>query len=209
MPTLFVVVDEFSEMLSQKLNFGELLVAIGRLRRSLQEQLLLASQRLEEGWLRGRDSHLSYRIGPKTFSAAHSRAVLGVPDAAKLPPVPESGYPKVESSSMVRFKAGLRLRAVPGSRPGRAAGVPAAARDAPAAVLDPLGGAGRAHGPGRPARQGGERGRARGGSPTVIGPHGGPPDGAEKHGQRKPMTQDYQVLLGAVAEAIRYLAIGG
>ncbi|HSK61685.1 MAG TPA: type VII secretion protein EccCb, partial [Actinomycetospora sp.] len=106
LPTLFVVVDEFSELLSQKPDFAELFVAIGRLGRSLQMHLLLASQRLEEGRLRGLDSHLSYRIGLKTFSSADSRAVLGVPDAAELPPVPGSGYLKVESSTMVRFKAG-------------------------------------------------------------------------------------------------------
>ena len=39
--------------------------------------LLLASQRLEEGKLRGLDSHLSYRIGLKTFSAG------GVPRGAR------------------------------------------------------------------------------------------------------------------------------
>ena len=42
---------------------------IGRLGRSLGVHLLLASQRLEEGKLRGLDTHLSYRIGLRTFSA--------------------------------------------------------------------------------------------------------------------------------------------
>lgn len=105
LPTLFVVVDEFSELLSQKPDFAELFVAMGRLGRSLQIHLLLASQRLEEGRLRGLESHLSYRIGLKTFSSSDSRAVLGVPDAAELPAVPGSGYLKVESE-MTRFKAG-------------------------------------------------------------------------------------------------------
>ncbi|GAB2924477.1 type VII secretion protein EccC [Rhodococcus aerolatus] len=105
MPALFIVVDEFSEMLSQKPDFAELFVAIGRLGRSLQMHLLLASQRLEEGKLRGLDSHLSYRIGLKTFSAAESRAVLGVPDAYELPSIPGSGYLKFDTTSMVRFKA--------------------------------------------------------------------------------------------------------
>src|SRR5437899_6995850 len=40
----------------------------------------LFRSRLEEGKLRGLDSHLSYRIGLKTFSAAESRAAIGVPD---------------------------------------------------------------------------------------------------------------------------------
>ncbi|HEY2723583.1 MAG TPA: type VII secretion protein EccCb, partial [Pseudonocardiaceae bacterium] len=105
LPALFVVIDEFSELLVQKPELIDLFVAIGRLGRSLQMHLLLASQRLEEGKLRGLESHLSYRIGLKTFSASESRAVLGVPDAYELPPVPGSGYLKFDTGSMVRFKA--------------------------------------------------------------------------------------------------------
>ena len=73
MPSLFIVVDEFSEMLTAKPEFIDLFVAIGRLGRSLGLHLLLASQRLEEGRLRGLESHLSYRVGLRTFSA-RSRA---------------------------------------------------------------------------------------------------------------------------------------
>ena len=40
----------------------------------------------------------------KTFSAAESRTVLGVPDAYELPPIPGSGFLKVDTE-MVRFKA--------------------------------------------------------------------------------------------------------
>lgn len=105
MPSLFVVVDEFSEMLSAKPEFIDLFVAIGRLGRSLGLHLLLASQRLEEGRLRGLESHLSYRIGLRTFSAQESRAVLGVPDAYELPAVPGLGYLKQDPTSMIRFKA--------------------------------------------------------------------------------------------------------
>ncbi|QKT06654.1 type VII secretion protein EccCa [Gordonia sp. X0973] len=103
MPALFVVVDEFSELLAQKPDFAELFVAIGRLGRSLHIHLLLASQRLEEGKLRGLDSHLSYRIGLKTFSANESRSVLGVPDAYHLPSVPGSAYLKCDSDAPRRF----------------------------------------------------------------------------------------------------------
>lgn len=105
LPSLFVVCDEFSELLSQKPDFAELFVAIGRLGRSMGIHLLLASQRLEEGKLRGLDSHLSYRIGLKTFSAGESRAVLGVPDAYDLPSVPGVGYLKFDTTTMSRFKA--------------------------------------------------------------------------------------------------------
>ncbi len=105
MPSLFLVVDEFSEMLSAKPEFIDLFVAIGRLGRSLGLHLLLASQRLEEGRLRGLESHLSYRVGLRTFSAGESRAVLGVPDAYELPPIPGLGYLKPDPTSMLRFKA--------------------------------------------------------------------------------------------------------
>ncbi len=104
LPSLFIVVDEFSEMLAAKPEFIDLFVAIGRLGRSLGIHLLLASQRLEEGRLRGLESHLSYRIGLRTFSAAESRTVLGVPDAYELPSVPGLGYLKADGE-MVRFKA--------------------------------------------------------------------------------------------------------
>ncbi len=105
LPSLFIVVDEFSEMLSAKPEFIDLFVAIGRLGRSLGLHLLLASQRLEEGRLRGLESHLSYRIGLRTFSAQESRTVLGVPDAYELPPMPGLGFLKPDQSTLLRFKA--------------------------------------------------------------------------------------------------------
>lgn len=123
LPTLFIVIDEFSELLAQQPEFIDLFVAVGRLGRSLQMHLLLASQRLEEGRLRGLESHLSYRIGLKTFSAGESRAVLGVPDAYELPPVPGSGYLKFDTASMERFTAAY-VSAPPRGAP--AAEVPAA-----------------------------------------------------------------------------------
>lgn len=103
LPALVIVVDEFSELLGQHPDFADLFVAIGRLGRSLGIHLLLASQRLEEGKLRGLDSHLSYRIGLKTFSAAESRQVLGIPDAHSLPNDPGAGF--LKAGGITRFKA--------------------------------------------------------------------------------------------------------
>ncbi|WP_051158999.1 type VII secretion protein EccCa [Tsukamurella sp. 1534] len=124
MPALVVIVDEFSELLAQKPDFAELFVAIGRLGRSLHIHLLLASQRLEEGKLRGLDSHLSYRIGLKTFSASESRAVLGVPDAYHLPSTPGAGYLKFDADPPRRFHASY----VSGDYVPPATRAPAAAR---------------------------------------------------------------------------------
>ncbi len=105
LPALFVVLDEFSELLSKHPDFAELFVMIGRLGRSLHVHLLLASQRLEEGRLKGLEAHLSYRIGLKTFSANDSRQVLGVPDAYNLPNNPGGGYLKSDSGEIQRFQA--------------------------------------------------------------------------------------------------------
>ncbi|MGW3089947.1 type VII secretion protein EccCa [Streptomyces sp. NPDC001108] len=104
-PSLVLVIDEFSELLTAKPDFIEMFVQIGRIGRSLGVHLLLASQRLEEGRLRGLETCLSYRIGLRTFSAGESRAALGVPDAYHLPNVPGSGYLKHGTDEMVRFKA--------------------------------------------------------------------------------------------------------
>ncbi|MGW1230594.1 type VII secretion protein EccCa [Streptomyces sp. NPDC002530] len=105
LPSLFVVVDEFSELLAAHREFMDLFVMIGRLGRSLGVHLLLASQRLEEGRMHQLESHLSYRIGLRTFSAIESRGVLGVPDAYHLPPTPGSGYLKSGVEALTRFRA--------------------------------------------------------------------------------------------------------
>lgn len=105
LPALLIVADEFSELLAAKPEFVDTFVNIGRLGRSLQVHLLMSSQRLEEGKLRGLDSHLSYRIGLRTFSASESRAVLGVPDAYHLPPQPGAGFLKSDTETMTQFRA--------------------------------------------------------------------------------------------------------
>jgi DNA segregation ATPase FtsK/SpoIIIE, S-DNA-T family len=101
------VVDEFGELLAARPEFLDLFAAVGRVGRSLGMHLLLASQRLDEGRLRGLDSHLRYRICLRTFSAAESTAVLGVPDAYHLPPAPGAALLKVDAAPPARFTAAL------------------------------------------------------------------------------------------------------
>lgn len=107
LPTLFVIVDEFSELLSQHPDFADTFVAIGRLGRSLGMHLLLASQRLDEGRLRGLEAHLSYRLCLKTLSASESQTVLGSLDAYRLPSTPGAGYLRIGAGEPVRFQAAL------------------------------------------------------------------------------------------------------
>lgn len=151
LPALMVIVDEFSELLSQHPDFAELFVAVGRLGRSLGIHLLLASQRLDEGRLRGLDTHLSYRVCLKTFSASESRAVLGVPDAHHLPSAPGAAFLKTAAGELVRFQTAY----VSGPCPRRA--------DPPQTAMPMLFTAAAAHAPRR-----GPEGGADAVTPTVV-----------------------------------------
>ncbi|MFD9391147.1 type VII secretion protein EccCa [Streptomyces sp. NPDC060000] len=105
LPSLLVIVDEFSELLAGKPEFTELFVTIGRVGRSLGVHLLLASQRLDEGRIHRVEGHLSYRVALRTFSSMESRSVIGVAGAYELPPVPGNGFLRVDTTNLVRFKA--------------------------------------------------------------------------------------------------------
>jgi S-DNA-T family DNA segregation ATPase FtsK/SpoIIIE len=105
LPTLLLVVDEFSELLASKPEFIELFVTIGRVGRSLGIHLLLASQRLDEGRIHRVEGHLSYRIALRTFSSMESRSVIGVSSAYELPSAPGNGYLRVDTTNLLRFKA--------------------------------------------------------------------------------------------------------
>jgi DNA segregation ATPase FtsK/SpoIIIE, S-DNA-T family len=107
LPHLLVIIDEFSELLAAKPEFAEVFVAVGRIGRSIGVHLLLATQRLELGRIRGLESHLSYRIGLRTFSEGESREAIGLPDAYHLPPEPGSGFLKVDTTVLERFKAAM------------------------------------------------------------------------------------------------------
>ncbi|MGZ4528195.1 MAG: type VII secretion protein EccCa [Mycobacterium sp.] len=117
LPTLLIVVDEFSELLSRHPEFVETFVAIGRLGRSLGMHLLLSSQRLDEGRLRGLEAHLSYRMCLKTLSAADSRTVLGSLDAYELPNAPGAGFLRLSGGELIRFQAAFVSGALPVDAP--------------------------------------------------------------------------------------------
>jgi S-DNA-T family DNA segregation ATPase FtsK/SpoIIIE len=105
LPSLLVICDEFSELLTAKPDFIDMFLQIGRIGRALGVHLLLASQRLEEGRLRGLNEYLSYKIGLRTFSGMESRVVLGVQDAYHLPRSPGHGFLKLGTEALIRFKA--------------------------------------------------------------------------------------------------------
>jgi DNA segregation ATPase FtsK/SpoIIIE, S-DNA-T family len=114
LPHLLIVIDEFGELLTAEPDFVDLLITIGRIGRSIGVHLLLSSQRIEAGKLRGLDSYLSYRIGLRTFSESESSVVLDTPDAFHLPAIPGYGYLKVDTSVYRRFRSGYVSGSVAG-----------------------------------------------------------------------------------------------
>ncbi|WP_460662127.1 type VII secretion protein EccCa [Kribbella swartbergensis] len=105
LPHLFVIIDEFGELLNERPDFIDLFLSIGRIGRSIGVHLLLSSQRVESGKLRGLETYLSYRLGLRTFSEEESRTVLDTTDAFHLPPLPGFGFLKVDTSVYQRFRA--------------------------------------------------------------------------------------------------------
>ena len=134
LPALMLIVDEFAELLTARPDFIDLFTAVGRIGRSIGVHQLLASQRLDDGQLRGLESFLSYRLALRTFNAEESRAVIGVPDAFELPAIPGSGYLKVDTTYFERFKAAY----VSGPyRPASTTPVKAPRRIQPVHVINP------------------------------------------------------------------------
>jgi len=104
LPHLLVVIDEFVELLIAFPDFIDVLASIGRVGRSVGVHLILASQQMEEGRLRGVDKNIRCRVALRTQTPAESRVAIGVPDAASLPSTPGNGILQVDSI-LRRFRA--------------------------------------------------------------------------------------------------------
>jgi DNA segregation ATPase FtsK/SpoIIIE, S-DNA-T family len=83
-PTLFVVADEFTLMLSDHPEYAELFDYVARKGRSFRIHILFASQTLDVGKIKDIDKNTSYRIGLKVASPSVSRSIIGVEDAYHL-----------------------------------------------------------------------------------------------------------------------------
>ncbi|MBF6132042.1 type VII secretion protein EccCa [Nocardia otitidiscaviarum] len=105
LPTLFIILDEFAELLEQYPDFAKLFVAIGRLGRSLRIHLLLSSQKVPSNRMGELEAHLSYRVALRTNQTSDSRDAIGTADAYHLPKKPGSGYLRVGAGELQRFQA--------------------------------------------------------------------------------------------------------
>ena len=100
LPTLLVVADEFSLMLSDHPEYADLFDYVARKGRSFRIHILFASQTLDVGRIKDIDKNTSYRIGLKVASPAVSRQIIGVEDAFHIEAGPEhkgEGYPGADS----------------------------------------------------------------------------------------------------------------
>ena len=108
MPTLFVVVDEFAELLQNHPDFIQLFDRICRVGRSLRVHLLLATQSLNTGGVRidKLEPNLTYRIALRTTSSAESKAVIGTPEAQYIANRESGvGFLRVGMEDPVKFKS--------------------------------------------------------------------------------------------------------
>lgn len=108
LPTLFVVVDEFAELLQNHPDFIQLFDRICRVGRSLRVHLLLATQSLNTGGVRidKLEPNLTYRIALRTTSSAESKAVIGTPEAQYITNKESGvGFLRVGMEDPVKFKS--------------------------------------------------------------------------------------------------------
>ena len=130
LPTLFVVVDEFAELLQNHPDFIGLFDRICRVGRSLRVHLLLATQSLNTGGARidKLEPNLTYRIALRTTSSAESKAVIGTPEAQYITNSESGvGFLRVGMEDPVKFQtaytgnnyvpAWLTQAAAPATRP--------------------------------------------------------------------------------------------
>ena len=107
LPTLFVVVDEFAELLQNHPDFINLFDRICRVGRSLRVHLLLATQSLNTGGVRidKLEPNLTYRIALRTTSSSESKAVIGTPEAQYITNKESGvGFLRVGMEDPVKFR---------------------------------------------------------------------------------------------------------
>ncbi|MCA9892285.1 MAG: hypothetical protein KC615_04845 [Anaerolineae bacterium] len=98
-PHLFIIVDEFAEMIASKPEYKAQLDSITRLGRALGVSLILAAQR-PSGVTDQMRANIKFRICLRVETKEESSELLRLPDAAYLPSVPGRGYLQVGSESL-------------------------------------------------------------------------------------------------------------
>lgn len=98
-PHLFIIIDEFAEMISNNPEYKAQLDSITRLGRALGVSLILAAQR-PTGVTDQMRANIKFRICLRVETREESSELLRMPDASYLPSIPGRGYLQVGSESL-------------------------------------------------------------------------------------------------------------
>lgn len=104
-PHLFIIVDEFAEMIANNPEYKAQLDSITRLGRALGVSLILAAQR-PTGVTDQMRSNIKFKLSLRVETREESSELLKRPDAAYLPSIPGRGYLQVGSESLELIQVG-------------------------------------------------------------------------------------------------------
>ncbi|MBI5348021.1 MAG: hypothetical protein HZB77_01685, partial [Chloroflexi bacterium] len=104
-PHLFIIVDEFAEMITQNPDYKAKFESITRLGRSFGVSLILATQRPSGAVTDQMRANMKFRICLRVETTDDSNEMLGRPDAATLPAIGGRGYIQVGGSTLTEVQA--------------------------------------------------------------------------------------------------------
>ncbi len=104
-PHLFIIVDEFAEMITQNPEYKAKFESITRLGRSFGVSLILATQRPSGAVSDQMRANMKFRICLRVETTDDSKEMLGRSDAATLPAIGGRGYIQVGGSSLTEVQA--------------------------------------------------------------------------------------------------------
>src|SRR5579859_4451493 len=103
-PHLFVIVDEFAEMIAQNPEYKSQFESITRLGRAFGVTLILATQRPAGAVTDQMRSNMKFRICLRVETPEDSKELLKRPDAATLPAIGGRGYIQVGGGSLTEIQ---------------------------------------------------------------------------------------------------------
>ncbi|MBI3362212.1 MAG: hypothetical protein HY023_14000, partial [Chloroflexi bacterium] len=104
-PHLFVIVDEFAEMITQNPEYKQKFESITRLGRSFGVSLILATQRPSGVVTDQMRANMKFRICLRVETADDSKEMMARPDAATLPAIGGRGYIQVGGGPLTEVQA--------------------------------------------------------------------------------------------------------
>ena len=116
-PHLFVIVDEFAEMIQANPDYKLQFEQITRLGRAFGVTLILATQRPSGAVTDQMKANMKFRLCLRVETTDDSREMLGRNDAATLPGIPGRGYLQVGGGPVSEFQAAYSGASYDISRP--------------------------------------------------------------------------------------------